>query len=154
MRYRQFNRVPKAMETTRDWPCLVLRRLRWNLWWERGSFCRRPRAGLGFFPFDSLKMRFSGTIIVVQGEHFAYFPARLTLKGWRILPAQDSFVTQVDVDVLRQVNMSLTRNLDFCQSGEGSKALSEVLGLREDFKSHLSWAVSYTHLTLPTICSV
>lgn len=66
---------------------------------------------------------------------------------WRSLPAQDPLVSQVDVDVLRQVNMSLTRNLDFCQSGEGSKAWSEVLGLREDFKSHLSWVMGLGHLS-------
>src|SRR6266568_344839 len=53
----------------------------------------------------------------------------------------------MDVDVLRQVNVSLTRNLDFCQSGEGSQAWSEVLGLREDFKSHLSWVMGLGHLS-------
>jgi hypothetical protein len=45
------------------------------------------------------------------------------------------------------VNMSLTRNLDFCQSGEGSQAWSEVLGLREDFKSHLAWVMGLGHLS-------
>src|SRR5437879_13753949 len=43
--------------------------------------------------------------------------------------------------------MSLTRNLDFCQSGEGSKAWSEVLGLREDFKSHLAWVMGLGRLS-------
>src|SRR5437899_12861438 len=53
----------------------------------------------------------------------------------------------MDVDVLRQVNVSLTRNLDFCQSGDGSQAWSEVLGLREDFKSHLAWVMGLGHLS-------
>src|SRR6266568_2635347 len=77
--------------------------------------------------------------MAVRGEHFAYFlPDRPSRAGD---PLPDPLVTPVDVDVLRQVNMSLTRNLDFCQSGEGSKAWSEVLGLREDFKSHLAWVM-------------
>ncbi len=70
-----------------------------------------------------------------------------SLDRWRSLPPQDPLVSPVDVDVLRQVNMSLTRNLDFCQSGQGSKAWSEVLGLREDFKSHLAWVMGLGHLS-------
>ncbi len=83
--------------------------------------------------------------MAVRGEHFAYFlPDRPSRAGD---PLPDPLVTPVDVDVLRQVNMSLTRNLDFCQSGEGSKAWSEVLGLREDFKSHLAWVMGLGHLS-------
>jgi len=85
--------------------------------------------------------------MAARGEHFAYLSPRLTLKGWISLPAQEPLVSPVDVDVLRQVNVSLTRNLDFCQSGEGSQAWSEVLGLREDFKSHLSWVMGLGHLS-------
>src|SRR2546422_11360213 len=85
--------------------------------------------------------------MAARGEHFAYLSPRLTLKGWISLPAQEPLVSSVDVDVLRQVNVSLTRNLDFCQSGEGSQAWSEVLGLREDFKSHLSWVMGLGHLS-------
>ena len=70
-----------------------------------------------------------------------------SLDRWRSLSPQDPLVSPVDVDVLRQVNMSLTRNLDFCQSGQGSKAWSEVLGLREDFKSHLAWVMGLGHLS-------
>src|SRR5207245_1403180 len=62
-------------------------------------------------------------------------------------PLPDPLVTPVDVDVLRQVNMSLTRNLDFCQSGEGSKAWREVLGLREDFKSYLAWVMGLARIS-------
>ena len=85
--------------------------------------------------------------MAARGEHFAYLSPCLTLKGWISLPAQEPLVSPVDVDVLRQVNVSLTRNLDFCQSGEGSQAWSEVLGLREDFKSHLSWVMGLGHLS-------
>jgi len=63
------------------------------------------------------------------------------------LSSPDRLVTPVDVDVLRQVNNALTRNLDFCQSGDGSKAWSEVLGLREDFKSHLAWVMGIGRLS-------
>jgi hypothetical protein len=80
-------------------------------------------------------------------EHFAYLLAEPPLKRCRPLPAQDPLVTPVDVDVLRQVNIALTKNLDFCQSGDGSKAWSEVLGLREDFKSHLSWVMGLGRLS-------
>ena len=48
---------------------------------------------------------------------------------------------------MHQVNLALARNLDFCQSGDGSAAWSEVLGLREDFKSHLAWVMGLGHLS-------
>src|SRR5437867_4421372 len=78
---------------------------------------------------------------------FHLFPTMISSQGWISLPAQDPLVSSVDVDVLRQVSMSLTRNLDFCQSGDGSKAWSEVLGLREDFKSHLAWVMGLGRLS-------
>lgn len=47
----------------------------------------------------------------------------------------------VDVDLLRQVDVTLEKNLEFCSSSPGQDFLTQVQALREDFKTHLAWVM-------------
>ena len=46
-----------------------------------------------------------------------------------------------DVNQFRQANVTLARNVEFCNVGPAREVLDQVQGLREDFKVHLSWVM-------------
>ena len=99
---------------------------------------------------DKLYVFFKGEQICPKGKgYYRNDNTLLLLDGWRIILFKDNKSTEIQVDKDYPADQI---NLIYYDSSNSIWINSDEKGLSR-YKDQ-KWPVSYTHLTLPTICSV